>query len=73
MKPPGARWSVARHRVHRRASTAMLAGLALIAYTGAAALAGYGLLPRRSATTAIPSLRKSSAGPMPERNNTAGE
>jgi hypothetical protein len=34
--------------------TALLAGLALIAYTGAVALTGYGLLPRRSAATWLP-------------------
>lgn len=52
--PTGARSRVSRHRARGRASIAMLAGLALIAYTGAAALTGYGLLPRRPGTTWLP-------------------
>ena len=35
---------------------ALLIGLALIAYTGAVALTGYGVLPRRAGTTWVPAL-----------------
>lgn len=54
VKPIAARWGVSRHRAPDRASIALLAAVALLAYTGAVALAGYGLLPRRAGTTWLP-------------------
>lgn len=56
VKPSGARWKVSRHRAPGRATIAFLIGLALVAYTGAVALTGYGILPRRPGTTWVPAL-----------------
>jgi sortase family protein len=55
VKPIGARWRVLRHRAPDRAAIAVLVAVAVLAYTGAVALAGYGLLPRRAGTTWLPS------------------
>lgn len=54
MNPTGVRWAVVRHRAPGRATAAVLAVLAILAVTGAVALAGYGLLPRRPGTTWLP-------------------
>lgn len=54
MVKPIVRREVLRHRAPERSSIAMLAAVALLAYTGAVALAGYGLLPRRAGTTWLP-------------------
>jgi len=54
VKPSRVRWSISRHRAPGRAPIAMLAVLAMLAVTGAVALAGYGLLPRRPGTTWLP-------------------
>jgi hypothetical protein len=54
VSPTGVRWAVVRHRAPGRATAAALVILALLAVTGAVALAGYGLLPRRPGTTWLP-------------------